>query len=243
MKQINQKGFTMVEGLIVVLVLLLLGGGGWYVYRQNHKSSSGTTATNASKTTAATNKGSATPAPASPYSGWKTGTLQYEQVSYQYPADWTVTDLSKASNTGSGCVTPGFDDVTLTSPSDHQVMLHTGLDCIGDGGAKAFDAQPIKALGQDLYLVVENNSGLGPEPTAPAFACVAQTASADKGIFAGESKHITSDSGSAPVNRFCYLPYIENKVSTTPTTTTAALEGSADFQTAKLIFESMQYKN
>lgn len=37
MKRTNQKGFTIVEALIILSIFVLAGGVGWYVYQKNHK--------------------------------------------------------------------------------------------------------------------------------------------------------------------------------------------------------------
>ncbi len=81
MKKFNQKGFSVVEVLIVILVLGLLAGLGWYI-KDKHADK---------KTTSPTN--TATPATTpqaakDPYEGWKTYTDDPNGISFKYPADW-----------------------------------------------------------------------------------------------------------------------------------------------------------
>jgi hypothetical protein len=237
----NETGFALVETLLIILILAVIGFGGYYVWHTQHANK-----TPAATTTSVT-QNKTKPAPAiSPYAGWATATLQYEKISYKYPAGWTVKDLSYASPKGQGCVYPGDDYIILTSPHNEQVVLHTGVDCIGDAGATAFDAEPVSALGQNLYLVLENNAGFGtPAPTTPNFACLAQTKSPDTPLDF-KSKNITfdGDGSSQPANSFCYYPYAESSIqsaSDIPSETIDSIKNSADFNTAKLIFESMHY--
>jgi len=86
MKQ-NQKGFSVVEILIVIVVVGLIGAVGWLVYDRQHsqnKQESSTTTTDNSKVTDATK-----PTPADKYADW--ATYKDEYVSFRYPKNWTVS--------------------------------------------------------------------------------------------------------------------------------------------------------
>jgi len=233
MKTANQTGFNIVETLLVLVVVGILGFTGWYVYHAEQTSNKNYSAA-ASTTTPVYKK--------NPYAGWKTGSLKYEEIAYQYPAGWTVTDTSASSPKGTGCVYPGTDNVVLTSPSSHQISLRTGVECLGGSGAKTFDSIPVTALGQKLYITLAA-ADLDSTPTDPASACLSP-APTQAGYPTGvKSKNIFVDGGSnAPGNDFCYWPYLSNSPDATPPQVTASqMESSADFATAKLIFESMKY--
>jgi hypothetical protein len=51
MQKIGQKGFTLVEGLLVVIALCLVGGVGYYVYNSSQNKNSDKSSTSASETT------------------------------------------------------------------------------------------------------------------------------------------------------------------------------------------------
>jgi prepilin-type N-terminal cleavage/methylation domain-containing protein len=171
-RQNSSSGFSIIEVLLVLVVVGILGFTGWYVYHARQTSDKDYTVATQSTV------------PASPYASWKTGSLQFERVSYQYPSNWAITNTSHASNLTEGCVTPGYDNVTLTSPSGHQIQLRTGVSCIGDGGAKEYGSVSVKSLGQNGYLVLENTPpGLDPDATGPAYACLSQTAMAAAGVY------------------------------------------------------------
>lgn len=235
----NELGFTAVEGLLIVLILAVIGFGGYYVWHTQHSKKAST------PTTSALRKKATSTTPPNPYAGWKTATLQYDKIMYQYPSSWTVTDKSVTY----GCVTPGSDDIYLTSPSNEQIELRTGVSCIGDGGAVTFgSAIPVESLGQKLYIAFEDWAGEGsPGPTTPQFACLARTSSPNtpldfvsKNIFLNDS----SSSDKSTNSSFCYYPYNQLTVQSAdqlPTESVSSIENSTDFATAKLIFESMHY--
>lgn len=50
----NQKGFTVIEGLLILLAVAIIGGTGYYVYQANNKATD-------TQNTAQTNANSATP--------------------------------------------------------------------------------------------------------------------------------------------------------------------------------------
>jgi len=89
----NNKGFTLVESLLIIIALALVGGVGFYVYNSNvadNKNEQFKTQANIeSRSDTAPNK------PATdPYEGWKT--YNDKGVSFKYPADYYVD--TSASN-------------------------------------------------------------------------------------------------------------------------------------------------
>ena len=80
----KNKGFTLVEVLLLIVVLILVGGLGYLGYKQVNKKSKTSTAS-ATATTAKT-------AAVDPYAGWKTYTSPLKSgLSFKYPADWDFT--------------------------------------------------------------------------------------------------------------------------------------------------------
>ncbi|MGZ6005770.1 MAG: hypothetical protein ACXWLH_06550 [Candidatus Saccharimonadales bacterium] len=213
------------------------------VHRSRLKSNSTIDNNAISKTSKSSN--SSKPQVKDPYDGWKSATLQYERIDYKYPSDWKITDDSAASpKSAGGCTYPGHDLVTISSPSGTQVSINAGQDCFGDAETKAFGYLPIKSLGQNLYLVFEGSSGPIDAPTGPDSACIAQTTNPGSN-FDLKSKNIFYNgegSGSEPVNSFCYLPYDPKTVTAAPPASTVSqIKATKDFNTAKLILESMHY--
>lgn len=221
----NHKGFTVIEVLLIILILAVIGFGGYYAYNTNHKnktvSSTTTTAKASSSTKAATN----------PYAGWKTSSLQYEKITYEYPANWTLSDNSQTASqveAEGGCaVSPGEDNVTLTSPSGATVGLITGLECrAGAGYGPYVGFIPIKVLGSNDYIAAAPNS------TNIVNAIVAINNST-YGLKFPPSKNIFGPDN--PTDGFSFTPADTSGESLT------ALESDPSFTTAKLIFESMHY--
>lgn len=239
----SQAGFGIVGIVAIIVVLAIIGSLGWVAYKNLVKQPTAATRTTASQTT----EQQKTPVAAAPnpYSGWKMATLKYEQIAYQYPANWTVTDKSISSPKGTGCVYPGIDDVILTSPTNDQVALMTGVECIGTSHAKTFDSMPVTSLGQKLYITLAAFAdGSSDVPTNPTSVCLSPTADQTAYPAGLKSKNIFVNSGSdVPFNDFCYKPYAyyTNPNATAPKMSASEIEASSDFATAKLIFESMKY--
>lgn len=241
-KRNTQSGFGIVGIVVVIVVLGVIGGLGWIAYNNFVQKPAAKTQSTASSNE---KKPSAPVMTVNPYAGWKTAKLKYEQVAYQYPANWTVTDTSVASPKGTGCVYPGIDHVVLTSSTGSQVALLTGVQCIGGSGAKTFDSMPITALGQKLYLTLAAvNLGTSDVPANPTSACLSPTATQIGYPEGVKSRNIfINDSSNMPDNDFCYRPYAyyTNSDAPAPKLNSSEFESSPDFATAKLIFESMKY--
>ena len=96
----NQKGFSVVEILIVIVVVGLLGAVGWLVYdRQKSKTP------DTSNTQTSTPQKEETPKQeakaADPYEGWKSGTFKYTKLSYKLPSKWQdISDNTKFQDHG-----------------------------------------------------------------------------------------------------------------------------------------------
>jgi len=143
----NQKGFSVVEVLVVIIIVGLLGTVGWLVYdRQKNKTDDTNTA---SQTTQQKTTTTQTTATVDPYAGWKTTTLQYEKITYQYPSSWVVEDQTSQS----------FDDITLKSPAGATVSLQTGVS--SGSPKKTFGSISVNSLAQSNDLVFQTSGQSG----------------------------------------------------------------------------------
>lgn len=92
----NQKGFSVVEILIVVVIVGLLGAVGWLVY-DRQKSQTGTKDTTAQTTTKSEAPKKETATVKDPYEGWKTyKSVLNSNLSFKYPADWEFEPATTA---------------------------------------------------------------------------------------------------------------------------------------------------
>jgi hypothetical protein len=225
----NNKGFTLVEVLLLIVVLILVGGLGYLGYKQVNKKSK----TSTSSTTAAT---TAKTAAVDPYAGWKTGTLKYEKLSFKYPSNWNLVDNSV---TGSKyAVQPGIDILKLISPTGSQIFLE---DAGGKSGTTAVvvDSTPITFLGGRDYLNALGGGANADGPNALVYdECIGTTPTTALPDI--KTKNITSSvaAGAYAIGDparidFCFSPLSPN--------TSESIKASVDFATAKLIFESMKY--
>lgn len=104
----NQKGFSVLEILIVVVVVGLLGAVGWLVYdRQKSKTSNQETNTQTSEQKSNTQIGEQKQESAKqetkvvdPYEGWKTYADSKLSYSFKYPDTWSVTPINYGDKLG-----------------------------------------------------------------------------------------------------------------------------------------------
>ena len=225
----KNKGFTLVEVLLLIVVLILVGGLGYLGFKQVNKksttSSSSTTAATTTKTTAV-----------DPYAGWKTGTLKYEKLSFKYPSNWNLVD---SSVTGSQYqFQPGIDSLKLISPTGSQIYLDAAG---GKSGTTAVvvDSTPITFLGGRDYLNALGDRANADGPNAlVSNECIGTTPTTalpdikTKNITASVAAGGTGIGDPARII-FCFSPLSPN--------TSESIKASVDFATAKLIFESTSY--
>lgn len=254
----NQSGFGIIETLLILAIISILGFTGLYVYHVKQTSDKDYSAaattnvptykTKATRTETSTKGAAATTA--NSYAGWKAATLKYSGISYKYPASWTLNN-SSYSTAGSG--SSGIDKVELTSPSNSQVTLWVGFNEADGGSLVSFGDTPIRALSQNLYLVLENTVNpysSTPNPSEPTDACLASVAKPSSSQTALLLRvPSTMDRGSA-VSYLCYYPYTEitqtrgsgtTSTSSPPAETADSIQTSGDFSTARLIFESLTH--
>jgi hypothetical protein len=222
----NNKGFTLVEVLLLIVVLILVGGLGYLGYKQvNKKSTASTSSTNAK---------TAKTAAVDPYAGWKTGTLKYEKISFKYPTDWTLTEEHPSLQVDNA------DNTLLTSPSGNVITLRTGI-IAGGSPMKTYASVPITFLGKPTQLQIQASSeellvtGTPDQPTQAVVSGGSTTA-----------KNITQECN---VNQVCgtgnYFSYNNGPIDSSNNQpvyeSVSSMEANPDFSKAKLIFESMHY--
>jgi hypothetical protein len=240
----NEEGFSLVESFLLIIVIVLIAFTGWYIYHTDHKTTATTLSTNTPKTSTNT-----TTTTNNAYAGWKTGTLQYEQINYMYPSNWTLSGSSMSASqqnaqTDMGYIfSPGEDNYTLQSPSGNNVQFITGaggafIPWQGSGTGIA-----IQSLGGQYYINFgEYNSGYLPPDFLPGQACLGTTDTSTEGLKEATipSKYITyedtsnNDATGSGTDGFCYNPKQQESV--------ASYQSDPDFATAKLIFGSMKFE-
>jgi Tfp pilus assembly protein PilE len=143
----TEKGFAVLELILIILVLAIVGFAGWWVYMNQHK-----TVDAKNITTTLQNKTTPKVASTNSYAGWKMYTLPVEKLSLMYPSDWTVSNTALTSTQ---------DDTILTSSDGFSIEISDGN---GNGGdpipeAPASSAVPVKFVGQSDYLAFTYGTG------------------------------------------------------------------------------------
>jgi prepilin-type N-terminal cleavage/methylation domain-containing protein len=153
----NQKGFSVVEILIVIVVVGLLGTVGWLVYdRQKNKTDSSTNQTTQQNSVA---KEPETQKEVDPYEGWETYKSTSEGFTIKYPKDWKLTPVNI-----SGSSSYISEQIVLNSTND----FHFDLDVIkltssGSGATSCSAASSIATVngpnGSKLHVNIYTEIG------------------------------------------------------------------------------------
>lgn len=120
----NQKGYTVVEGLLIILILVVIGGVGYMVYHNDHKTKAAPASTTKS----------------GPAITWQTYSNQQAGFTYQYPSNWTNVTTIEPLLDGSFAGVYG----TITAPDGSKlawIFQYVGGKsggCTPNAGDKAF---------------------------------------------------------------------------------------------------------
>jgi hypothetical protein len=241
----NQKGFTMVEALLMLLILVVIGGVGYMVYHNNHKNNTDSTA---SKTTTNSSSNKST-AIANPYAGWQQLCSSSGGLCMKYPSDWKLSGSDS-------------DAYTITSPSGETAVAYdpngAGMDAgaytlAGAGGSECpsdilsitpltTNANNLEVLKAIINCTANVNSNV--TSSTPAYTFISNSKVTSQNLKAGETIPdifnigIGGSSSLAP-----QLIFIEDQSGSTYSTSTAAQQwfSSSDVQTAVKILSSVSY--
>jgi prepilin-type N-terminal cleavage/methylation domain-containing protein len=161
--KVNQKGFSVVEILIVIVVVGLLGAVGWLVYdRQKSKTGEplkATTTTNSSTTATTTpslEKPTTNSAKQTVNSAKQTVTYKTAKFSFDLPKDWTYSGAPS---------TMGIDEYSgyVVSP-DKKLQLSVYIQKISDNTGSSVSSGPYQASfagigGKTYYLEEVSTNG------------------------------------------------------------------------------------
>lgn len=96
--QTNQKGFSVVEVIIVLVVVGLIGGAGFVAYKNHNKKPTANPVATTTTTKPDPAETQLITQATDPYAGWKSFTSDAGGFSLKYPADWTIADNTPGSN-------------------------------------------------------------------------------------------------------------------------------------------------
>jgi Tfp pilus assembly protein PilE len=241
----EQKGFTLVESLLIVLILVVIGGVGYMVYHNNHKTSS--TTNTASKTTISSSSNKSTTAP-NPYAGWQQLCSSSGGLCMKYPSNWKL----------SGSDSDGY---TITSPSGTIAVAYMpngtpdrGLYGYENAGNCPSNVMSVTALttnasSLDIVQAITNctaNVNANATSFTPSSSVIPASEVASQGLKAGHTDNNSLDItlvNSKTSSSTRQLLYISNLSNTTYGTSAAAQQwfNSSDVQTAGKILSSVSY--
>lgn len=102
----NQKGFGIIEGLLIIVVISIIGGAGYYVYQANKATNESLNNTGNSETAKQENEKSAETEEADPTEGWKEYVSTEGKFSFKYPANWLTADSPELCSEGTVMIAP-----------------------------------------------------------------------------------------------------------------------------------------
>jgi len=125
----NEKGFGIIEGLLIVAVVVLLGYVGYMIYENHNKTTSSATTANTATTTPA--KTTTTTPAVDPYAGWQT--YNSNGISFKYPANWIIgTDPNEGGGTTVSSVANPIQVARPTQPARPQYNNNLALGIYTD---------------------------------------------------------------------------------------------------------------
>jgi len=217
MKKVNEKGFSVVETLLIIVVLAVIGGAGYLVYKDHHKAPAKTLAV---KNLSTSNKSAAPTQNTNPYAGWKTYANQEAGLTFQYPSNWTssVTTMTPYSD-GSFAGVSG----TVTSPSGnplywvYQVIGGKGdAGCTPSAGDVPF-ASTDKCASKQTYSVEQITSAKTPTTNVERNLFedrlyITETKYLWPGTTGVSEDPVTNRQSSQPLYQICLDPYYNPQV-------------------------------
>lgn len=119
----TQKGFGIIEGLLILVILGLVGGVGYYAWKVNKDSEKNLDSISTSKVSTSEKK---TEKAADPTKDWKAYSSKEGQYSLKYPTTWVTADSPELCTEGllllggnkssvGGCATDGGGQMTVVS--------------------------------------------------------------------------------------------------------------------------------
>ncbi|MEX2014493.1 MAG: prepilin-type N-terminal cleavage/methylation domain-containing protein [Candidatus Saccharimonadales bacterium] len=148
----NQKGFSVVEILIVIIVIGLLGAVGWLVY-DRQKSKTSETQTNTQQKEETPKQETEQTEQKLINTGWKVYTSEKLNLSFEYPESWTVKEEDQissgsriyiSSHSGEynkGNIPSGYQNIWL-STWDQEVSAEDE-NSVKSGSPKCCEAGPV----------------------------------------------------------------------------------------------------
>jgi prepilin-type N-terminal cleavage/methylation domain-containing protein len=137
----NQKGFSVVEILIVIMVVGLIGGAGWYVWQSKNKDKNTNTSDSSQSTSNKVDKKQEAPTSTS---NLKTTNLASNKVSFSSPSSWEVASRDSSRAMSATVTLESLGIATLTPPEK--------LPTIYGGGTEYF------TVGVYVYKNTKNSS-------------------------------------------------------------------------------------
>jgi hypothetical protein len=112
----DQRGFGVVETLMLLVIIVLIGAAGWLVLKNHSKT---VKSSNAQTTQSASTQSSAGPNQ-SQYAGWKSFCSSYGGLCLKYPVSWKLSQATSAP----GASASGQEVNTITSPSTNVTVTY-----------------------------------------------------------------------------------------------------------------------
>lgn len=132
----NQKGFSLIEALLILVIVGILGGTGWYVWHAKQDTDETLSAVNIPSAATESRKSIS-----KPYANWKTATSPRGKFSFKYPSSWKYSQSIGVKDNVEHIVLDG-PKLRLTIDSFNGDDPANG----GNPGTKCNDCQQIKEI-------------------------------------------------------------------------------------------------
>jgi Tfp pilus assembly major pilin PilA len=151
----NQKGFSVLEAILIVVVVVLIGAVGYLVYKNHDRT---TTVVIVTKTVSKPAKSNSTK---NKYAGWLQYCSSHEKACFKYPSTWLLQNNCAASSTSCR----GINNVTITSPAGTIISFASEVSGVSGAclsGTPDFIYNSVETIPNvsNLYLVVASRADI-----------------------------------------------------------------------------------
>jgi|SRR5665213_806896 len=224
----NENGFSAVEVVLIVVILALIGVVGWLVYNNHHKATIAPVSTTTTTTKSATSEPAAPSKSVNQYAGWQSYTLQYDKLTFKYPANWTVKTTSSNNAT---------DFIQFSTPDSFNFSIQDGEGSLGGDGVKIISTQPVSFAGQSVYIAYLGDFPQN-DPTQTKVVSASVVSDPASMWSRPTDKNAVANNGMGGHSISILMSY---NSATNKTLTAQTVQSDPEYINSKLVVESMSY--
>jgi hypothetical protein len=221
-QHVNSDGFGIIDLLLILVTLAIIGVAGYFVANNIDKKSE------IIITPIGQSSQPATTSTTNPYQGWQTYTLAKEKLTFKYPSNWSLKDMSDSGN--------DYEALTSSIESTFHMTIGAGNAVstanLPSGGYKVASADAVTFAGQKGYMDVDLGTDNNPNNYIYD-SRLSSSQTSPTALFAARN---------IPSTTIFVQVYYEQPGNTSfANTTLSQVESDTNYQDALLVVNSMTY--